>query len=171
ETDVTVRVHASEEVHLTLKLPRHAHVGRVMSRNGKIEIAVVSGELNATLSNGDMRIERLRGSVTAACGNGRVVVREVATLLSAEVSNGSIEVTLQKTLERDLVLKAGNGQIRLQLPPTPNCELNAHISVGNISTPWRKVAGVGRLQLAEKLGSGGPLVSVTVSVGQIVVTV
>jgi DUF4097 and DUF4098 domain-containing protein YvlB len=114
------------KVDYQISAPRRAVV-QISSRNGRVDVGKVSGEVNITSRNGSVRIEKLGGPAHVTgnngrieaidCGsnvkltsrNGHVSARKTGGELAAETYNG--EVTVEEA-SRSVKLRTHNGSLR-----------------------------------------------------------
>jgi Toastrack DUF4097 len=127
-------------VHYTLHIPNKAEINKLSLVNGNLEIAQVSGEVNANLVNGKLTAHDLAGRAKFSTVNGSSNV-EYRTL-----SNVS-----------EVKISAVNGAINLLLPSSPNADVSASSVNGNIKTdfPMQVNSSFMSRRLTGTLGSGG----------------
>jgi DUF4097 and DUF4098 domain-containing protein YvlB len=126
-------------VHYTLHVPAGAQLAKISLVNGSLDIAQVRGEVNANLVNGKLKAHDLAGRADLSTVNG-----------SSEVAYSTLNSV------SEVKISAVNGSINLMLPASPNAEISASTTNGNIKSdfPMQIESGsVGR-RLKGTLGSG-----------------
>ncbi len=127
-------------VHYTLHVPQNARIDKVDLVNGALTVQKLSGEINANLVNGKLRAADLAGTADLATVNGSVEANYTAL-------NNVREIKLQSV----------NGSVDLQLPESPNAEVEASTVNGSLSTDFPltvKGHWIGK-HMSGTLGSGG----------------
>ena len=148
---------SSEEVQLTIKVPfqTSVHVGGV---NGDfVEVEGVQGTHELSHTNGEITARNMRGSVIANTTNGDVVVELVEIDPGAPMSftsfNGNVEVTLPVSVQANLFMQSGQGDIYtdfdVQLLPTKPKVTREHEGGGSYRVRMEKA-------VEGTLGGGGP---------------
>lgn len=128
------------EVRYRLTVPRDAHLRKIETVNGAIEITGAHGRVNASSVNGRIRARDLRHEV------------ELSTV------NGSIDAEFSAISDKqDIALETVNGGIELSLPADTSAEVKATTLNGSIRNEFgltnRKDAWVGK-ELEGRLGTG-----------------
>ena len=127
-------------VHYTLHVPQNARIDKISLVNGALTVQKLSGEIEANLVNGKLRASDLSGTADLATVNGTI-----------EANYTSLNNV------REIKLKSVNGSVNLQLPQSPNAEVEASTVNGGISTDFPltvKGHWVGK-NMSGTLGSGG----------------
>jgi hypothetical protein len=165
--------------------------GRVSSTNGKLSLTHLTGDYRATTTNGGIEWEECSGDETAETTNGAVRAHHKAGSMQAESTNGSIDLTLEQPTERKPIrvsttngsvtlavaqyrgnpIKAEttHGTVNLRLPSDTNARLSVETSMASISNelPLSTTEEHSKHELRGQLGSGGPEISATSSMGSI----
>lgn len=128
------------EVRYKLTVPRSAHLKRIETVNGGIQIHGAQGRVTATSVNGRIQASGLQHEV------------------DLETVNGSIEAEFTTITEKqDINLHTVNGGIELKLPTTTSAEIKASTLNGSIRNEFgltnRKDGWIGK-ELEGKLGDG-----------------
>lgn len=105
-------------VHYSIRLPERADL-RIASINGPVEVAGISGEVEAQTVNGSLRLTGQRGSVNAKTVNGRIEC-ELDSFREGErhsfrTVNGRVQLTLGPEARGQLDARAINGRVILDL--------------------------------------------------------
>ena len=127
-------------VHYTLHVPQNARIDKIDLVNGALTVQKLSGEIKANLVNGKLRASDLAGSADLATVNGTVEANYTSL-------NNVHQIKLQSV----------NGSVDLQLPQSPNAEVEASTVNGSISTDFPltvKGRWIGK-NMSGTLGSGG----------------
>ncbi len=127
-------------VHYTLHVPAGAQLDKISLVNGSLDVSHFRGEVNANLVNGKLKAHDLAGRAELSTVNG-----------SSDVSYS----TLANVSE--VKISAVNGSINLMLPASPNAEVSASTTNGNIKSdfPMQIESGFVGRRLKGMLGSGG----------------
>jgi len=127
-------------VHYTLHVPQNARIDKINLVNGALTVQKLSGEIEANLVNGKLHASDLTGTADLATVNG--------TIDANYTSLNNV---------REIKLKSVNGSVNLELPQSPNAEVEASTVNGGISTDFPltvKGHWVGK-NMSGTLGSGG----------------
>jgi len=154
--EVTIRVERPVErrnnlgAKFTIRLPRTAHLDRIVSSNGSIhttdglgpshfkssngsiKVEGLRGDLEATTSNSAIDLLDVEGNVTAHTSNGRVRAERLLGTLDATTSNGSIQAAIDRA-DRPVRVETSNGSIDLTLPRHYDHDLKAGTSNSSIT--------------------------------------
>jgi DUF4097 and DUF4098 domain-containing protein YvlB len=120
------------KVDYTIKVPRHAHLAKLDSVNGDINISGVGGDITASTVNGQTRVTDAAGGLKLDTVNGRIIA-EFARLTPGQNSslnavNGTIEVILPPNADASVSASTVNGAIRSDFPAL---EVKKEFPVGN----------------------------------------
>ena len=130
----------STGVDYTLTVPQRAHLDRISTVNGGVELENVSGNVEATSVNGNISATGLAGDVGLSS------------------VNGSVKAAFAR-VTKAVQLKSVNGGVAIALPPEANADVSAHTLNGGISSDFsiqaKKRFPVGQ-NLDSKFGQGGP---------------
>lgn len=139
----------SREVYITVKVPRNTSV-RVISRNGVVHVAGISGPVKVETTNGEITGDDLSGAVSASTANGRIAMRVTA-------------------LQPDGVrLDTVNGAIELRVPADARADISARWVHGNFDVSGLKAVGESeRRRYDGKLNGGGPRIDLSTTNGVI----
>jgi len=107
-------------VDYTIQVPRNARLKKISSVNGKIVIADVSGDIEASAVNGETQIKNAVGDLKLSTVNGRIEV-ELASLggsqsVSLSTVNGAIEATLPADADAAVSASTVNGGMSSEFP-------------------------------------------------------
>ena len=140
-TRTTGLFHGSAQVEYSVKVPPSAEV-RFTTVNGGIEIAGLSGRVNAETTNGGIR------------------ARDVGGPIEATTTNGGVDVELTDVKEPGVKLECTNGGIKLRLPPDAKANISASITNGGIEVlqgmSLEQTTQASRRRLEGRLNGGGP---------------
>ncbi len=140
--------------------------------NASIELLDTTGAANLTTSNGRIKAEGVRGAFEAQTSNSSVdaTIAEIEAGRGVRVtsSNGSLNLQFAKWNENALRASTSNSSINLRLPGAVNAELRASTSNGNVTTDYEiTTSQFSKTKLSGRMGSGGPLIDLTTSNGNI----
>lgn len=103
-------------VHYSLKVPASAHLRRVDTVNGSVDIEGVAGEVEAETVNGTIRARGLRSDAKLSTVNGGVEAEferfGERQRVSMESVNGRVEVTLPDSADVDIRAETVHGSLR-----------------------------------------------------------
>ena len=135
---------ASHEVQYTVKVPAAMEV-RFATVNGAIELAGLTGRINAETTNGGIKARDVSGSIDAS------------------TTNGGIEVELNRVAESGVKLGCTNGGIELRLPQDARATISARVTNGGINTEGVQIETTGeatRRRLDGRMNGGGPRIDI-----------
>lgn len=103
-------------VHYSLKVPASAHLRRIETVNGSVEITGIAGEVQAETVNGGIRARGLRSDAKLSTVNGAVEAEfdrfGERQRVSMESVNGQVEVTLPENADVDIRAETVHGSLR-----------------------------------------------------------
>lgn len=143
------------EVRYKLTVPRDAHLKKIETVNGQIDITGAKGRVTASSVNGRIRAQGLQHEV------------------ELETVNGAIEAEFASITEKqDIVLHTVNGGIELKLPSSTSAEIKASTLNGSIRNEFglknRRDGWIGK-ELEGTLGDGAARVKLETINGAIAV--
>lgn len=139
-------------VHYSLKVPASAHLRRIETVNGSVEIAGVAGEVEAETVNGGIRASGLRSDA------------KLSTV------NGSVEAEFDRFGERQRVsMESVNGRVEVRLPEDADVEVRAETVHGSLRNDFGIAVDKGLVgsDLRGKLGDGSARLSLETVNGSI----
>lgn len=135
---------ANHEVQYTVKVPAAMDV-RFATVNGAIELAGLTGRINAETTNGGIKARDVSGSIDAS------------------TTNGGIEVELSQVAESGVKLGCTNGGIELTVPQDARATISARVTNGGINTDGVRIETTGestRRRLDGRMNGGGPRIDI-----------
>jgi hypothetical protein len=139
--------------------------------NGPVELQDIDGAVEVHTSNGHVRGEGLRGALDATTSNSsiRATLDKVDGAVRVQSSNGGIDLTLPPNSQSAVRAHTSNSGITLHLPGEVNARLSAVTSNASISTDFemRLRGEIAKHHIEGSIGSGGPLLDLSTSNGQI----
>jgi DUF4097 and DUF4098 domain-containing protein YvlB len=144
----------------------------VATSNAAIEVGKFVGAADLKTSNGRIKADGLRGSVEAHTSNASLDIG-IAQLdenrsLVLGTSNGSINLTLDAWKNNAIKATTSNSSINVSLPSGVSADVHASTSNGHITTDYEvTTTQISKTKLDGRIGSGGPLVDLTTSNGNI----
>jgi len=135
--------------HLELRVPRETQVAlsstngkiclegleravRARTSNGSVSIVDVNGDIDVTTANAKVACRCTCGHLRARSSNGKIEVGSHRGSVDASTSNGVIKASLE-TLDRiGISLTTSNGRIALELPPSPDADVDIQVENGHI---------------------------------------
>lgn len=190
---LTVRVNKPEQhfssrgVKFILRVPRAVILSRIVTSNGPITVRDIDGDVRLHTSNGPVRLSdmagavdvqtsngpvaaaSLRGSAKIRTSNGPVRIADISGESNVTTSNGPVEITMSQPPRGGVRAHASNGAITLRLPSGTNARVAATTSNGSINSDFNVSGGdtENRHHLSGMIGTGGPLIDLTLSNGRI----
>ncbi|MGH9464007.1 MAG: DUF4097 family beta strand repeat-containing protein [Thermoanaerobaculia bacterium] len=142
---------------------------RLETSGGDVEIGAVEGPVEARTSGGDIRIERARGDVDAETSGGDIEIEELFGAIQAHTSGGDVVARLAVQPQSNCRLSTSGGDVVVQLADSIAVEIDASSSGGSVSVemPVTVSGTLSRGRLEATLGSGGPLLHLRTSGGDI----
>jgi len=136
---------------------------------GSVTAADLNGDCNLHTSGGHIRVENCTGALVAGTSGGSINVAKLTGKISAYTSGGHIDVELTQTPTGDCELKTSGGGITIALPRESGVNIYAKTFGGKVLTelPLTLSGEISQSHIEGKLGSGGPLVSLKTSGGNI----
>lgn len=174
-------------VNFILHVPRTAVLNRIVTSNGPITVRDMDGEARLHTSNGPVRLSdmggavdvqtsngpveatSLRGAAKIKTSNGPVRIEDIAGECNVTTSNGSIAISMSHAPRSGVRARASNGAITLRLSGDTNARIEATTSNGSINSDFNVSSGDAddRRHLSGTIGTGGPLIDLTLSNGRI----
>jgi DUF4097 and DUF4098 domain-containing protein YvlB len=133
-------------VEYTLTVPRTARLDEIKLINGSLDIAGVSGEVNAS------------------CINGRLEARNLAGRARLSTINGHLDARFDQLAGKSMDLNSVNGSLDLTIPSDSNAEVEASTVSGNINNDFGLHVNNHRFvghDLSGELGHGGTRVKLS----------
>ena len=145
ENDSEGRRHADVRQQVMLKLPRKVDL-EVHGINGSVKAAEIEG----------------RGSVSGV--NGKVELTQVGGINKISGINGSVSVSVARLDQEGMKISGVNGRVDVQFSETLNAEIHASGINGKVETDLPATSLLSewsRSSFKAKVGSGGPIISVS----------
>lgn len=145
--------------------------GRLDARTsgGPIQLQEVDGDARVDTSGGKIDVASLDGSLTAHTSGGPIHIDRVTGYVEAETSGGPIFVNFGRGNARGGVLDTSGGSIEVELDRSANLDIDASTSGGSVTSdlPIKVVGTISRSSLHGTLGSGGATLRLHTSGGSI----
>lgn len=111
--------HASYSVNYEIIVPQYTSLD-LSTTNGKVEVANVTGKIDARSTNGQLNLIGVSGNIFAKTTNGSIRAEVLAFLedsqLELRTTNGKITVQLPQNIHADIFAQTTNGSIHTDLP-------------------------------------------------------
>ena len=140
-----------------VKITNHINLDLV-THNGAVEIADITGEVEATTHNGAVTTRDVTGNHSLATHNGRISCHRISGDIELETHNGSVDVVYADNAPTpgkvDIVTH--NGGIDFTSPPNLSARADISTHNGSIHTalPITVVGEVSKRELRGTIGSG-----------------
>ncbi len=139
--------------------------------DGNIFLAQAEGRLTVATSDGDLTLREVKGTLEARASDGDIDASGVFDRLTLAASDGNITARVQpgSRPSSDWEVRTSDGDIDLFLAPEMSAELWVRTGDGSITSdlPVTVQGKAGKHSLRGTLGSGGALVTVRTSDGDI----
>ena len=147
----------------------HNVTGPVKARTdgGSIGVREVGGDLEATANGGSIAVARVNGKVVARANGGSVKIDEVTDAIDAKAAGGSVAAYISKQPRGDCKLIAEAGNVELRLPESISINIDAACSAGRLTSDFSLHGHQDDERLKGTINSGGPLVMVRASAGNV----
>ena len=177
-TDGDVKAMALEG-EVTLKSTDGDIIGRellgdvsVNSTDGDVEIDGFDGDLSVRTTDGEIRVREGKGSINVHTGDGDVEASGVFTSVDCSTGDGDAVLTFLRgsQLKGDCILRSGNGDLRLILPPDMVFALEVKTGDGDIRMDDLKFDGVSlqkRNRFRARRGEGSYTINVQTGDGDV----
>ncbi len=155
----------------------------VQSSSGTIDIAGMSGAVEANASSGSVRASGLSGPTTIRASSGSITLSDITGDLRASTSSGSIRATnvsrvLEATSTSGIIsldgqfteaarVKASSGEVQVRFAPGSSTMVDVRTSSGSIRTPGLSLADLrsDRRSLSGRVGAGGNALTIETTSG------
>lgn len=140
-----------------VKITNHINLDLV-THNGAVEIADITGEVEATTHNGAVTTREVTGNHSLTTHNGRISCQQISGDIELETHNGSVDVvyTDNAPTPGKVDIVTHNGDIDFTSPPNFSAKADISTHNGSIRTalPITVVGEVSKRELRGTIGSG-----------------
>lgn len=137
----------------------HSAGGKIVARGGK-------GTLDAETAGGQMAIRNFGGRINIASSGGQLILNQISGPINARTGGGQINATVSTAT--DIKLETGAGAIMLGIPADGGFNIDAHSSIGEVTTDLPvSAARKDRDGLTGSLNGGGKTLFLRTSAGGI----
>lgn len=134
--------------------------------SGGIEVRNIQSEVRAEADSGGIHLREIRGTVYARADSGGIEALDIAGGIDAKTDSGGIR--LSQTVAAPVRARADSGGATVTLASAGGYDLRARTDSGRLRLPEMSITGAISSHHAEgKVRSGGPLVDVEVSSGNV----
>lgn len=110
---------------------------KISSVSGNVDVANVSGELNASSVSGNVSVKNINGPVKANSVSGNVEVGHVNGVASAKSTSGNVEVeVVQLNGAQDMDFGSVSGDVRVKLPSNLDADVKMSTMSGGLKTDF-----------------------------------
>ena len=146
--------------------------------SGPVDCNAVGGCVTVDNAGDDVKIEtaggaitlsRINGAIMANAAGGKITIEKANDYINATVAGGSIQATLARQTDNECRLSSTGGGITLNIAHDMNATIDAHTTIGCISTdlPLSVSSNIVSKRLKGELNDGGPLVHLRSTAGNI----
>ena len=150
-------VNKSVAVSLDITVPDQTNL-ELVTHNGAVSIADITGDVRATTHNGKVTTERVSGSTVLITHNGSITVRQASGDANLKTHNGSVKAFYAESASpvSNISIVTSNGSIELEAPPDLSARIEASTHNGSINTdlPITLTGKVSKSRLVGTIGSG-----------------
>lgn len=156
----------SLDVHYKVVVPTRYDV-HLRTGGGGIEVANLTGDIDAHTSGGGIRVGDIIGDVDVRTSGGSIKVGEVAGNLKAHTSGGSITAKITKQPTEDSALTTSGGSVTAYLAPGIAVDLEARTSGGSVSSEIPVNGTLKQTRIKGEINGGGPRLKLATSGGSV----
>lgn len=158
-------------VDIEIAVPESLHLESVSVGSGTIDVADLSGSIDATAGSGTIEIDGVDGPITTETGSGTQTLESVDGSFDVTAGSGTVTVALD-SLEDDSRIEAGSGSVSLTLPEAVDAVLAIDTGSGESTVRGSGVDTVETSDDVERtLGDGTHRIDVSTGSGDVDVTV
>jgi DUF4097 and DUF4098 domain-containing protein YvlB len=147
----------SVTVSFDVTLPKSTNL-ELISHNGTVEIATITGEVNATTHNGDVITCEVSGTAKLQTHNGSIECDKISGNVNLTTHNGNVNVDYSQTAPPvcDISMVSHNGNIKLIAPPNLSAAVQISTHNGSIKTdlPITVAGKINKNELQGTIGTG-----------------
>jgi len=151
------RMNQSVGVSLNGTVPNKTDL-ELLTHNGAVEIAHISGRVNATTHNGKVTTENVWGATVLETHNGAVNCTEISGDAQLKTHNGNVKALYAQAAPAvcDVSIITYNGGIEFAAPPAFSAQVEATTHNGSVHTdlPITVVGKVSKSELKGTIGTG-----------------
>lgn len=140
-----------------VKITNHINL-ELVTHNGAVEIADITGEVEATTHNGAVVTRDVTGNHSLTTHNGRISCQQISGDIELETHNGSVDVVYASSAPAACTadVTTHNGGIDFTSPPSFSAKADISTHNGSIRTalPITVVGEVSKRELHGTIGSG-----------------
>jgi hypothetical protein len=104
---------------------------KIKTGGGNITSGKISGNAILKTGGGNISLDGASGNIQAESGAGTINIEETGNKFTVLTGSGDIFVKISSNINGDCLLKSGNGNITLSVPPNAKLTINAEVkSVG-----------------------------------------
>lgn len=153
----TLRMNQSVSVGLNGTVPNKTDL-ELLTHNGSVELAHITGRVNATTHNGKVTAENVTGALVLATHNGSVHCTEVSGDAQLKTHNGSVKAYYVQAAPSvcDISIVSYNGSIEFSAPDNFSAQVEATTHNGSVHTelPITVVGKVSKNEMKGTIGAG-----------------
>jgi hypothetical protein len=147
-------INKSVSVSLDVEVPNQTDL-ELITHNGKVVLADITGKINATTHNGKVTTENVTGTTALKTHNGSITCREISGDSQLSSHNGSVKAFYSGAAS-SISMITHNGSIELATPPDYSAKVKASTNNGSINTdlPITVTGKVSKSKLTGTIGAG-----------------
>ena len=151
-----VKMNQSVSVSLDVTTPNQADL-ELVTHNGAVTIANISGQVNATTHNGKVTAEQVSGTSRLSTHNGAVICTELSGDTQLRTHNGGIKAFYSRTAPSvcNISIVSYNGGIEFVGPPELSAQVDASTHSGSVKMdlPITIIGEVNKRKLTGTIGA------------------
>jgi DUF4097 and DUF4098 domain-containing protein YvlB len=153
----TPLINRSVNVSLKAILPNKTNLG-LITHNGAVKIANITGDLNATTHNGGVTATQASGNIKLQTHNGSITCKDVSGDAQVKTHNGSVKLFYSESAQPvcDVSAVTHNGGVEFTAPPNFSAIVDVSTHNGSIKTdiPITVTGKLSRAKLTGIIGAG-----------------
>ncbi len=144
-------------VDIRMRVPEDVTVRALQTANGNVEARDVTGDADLLTRNGNVTARNVDGFPRLESTNGNVVAENTAGLDRARTLNGNVDVEVRR-IRSETLAASTNGSVTISVPPTLDADVVLTVGNGDVAVTDVSLANERRIatRVTGRLGDGGP---------------
>lgn len=140
----------------------------INNASGEIAGEYLFGDLEIKQGDGDIGLAWVEGDIHIRASSGRIAIKQARGTIQLATRSGDVTVQTELDSPKDYVLETVTGTIKLAVPQWAVGKLDIQTESGNIRSDIPlAVESASRDRLVGRMGTGGPMVKLTSSSGDV----
>jgi hypothetical protein len=144
-------------VDIRIRVPGDVSVRALQTANGDVQARDVTGDADLLTRNGNVSARNVDGFPRLESTNGNVTAENTAGLDRARTLNGNVNVEVRR-IRSETLAASTNGSVTLSVPPTLDADVVLTVGNGNVTVADVSLSNERRIatRVTGRLGDGGP---------------